>query len=243
MNVQFLEETAATSRDIPPELDQTALTSIRRQRSSGVLNLERPGLLIAGLVLSAGLTSPGAIGAVPVSYALRRRYETVTESGTTAFECQPEVLEQVRELFNQGASEFFEDGIHSVFSRRLLALVAIQGRVAFRAISEYLLTGDTDPDVVSEALRWLADFNDPTTLTDRWSILQRTLRDRSPRVRDGAILGFAALDDPRALPVLLEAREHERVAELRRLITQVIDQLNATAHGAPAAYRKGEPLA
>lgn len=54
------------------------------------------------------------------------------------------------------------------------------------------------------------------------------LRDPSPRVRDGAVLGFATLDDPRARPFLYEARDSENVDELRRLIEKVVEQLNAT---------------
>lgn len=100
----------------------------------------------------------------------------------------------------------------------------------------------TNPDVVSEALRWLADFRDPATFSQRWSILQQTVRDRSPRVRDGAILGFAALDDPRARPLLAEARNVEQIAELRQLFDKVIQQLDATTHAPIPPNRTGEPL-
>jgi hypothetical protein len=104
-------------------------------------------------------------------------------------------------------------------------MLAMRGQAAFRAIAEYLFSGNAKPDVVSEGLRWLADFNDASTLTQRWAILQQTLKDRSPRVRDGAILGFAALDDPRARPLLVGARQLEQIAELRALIDQVVAQL------------------
>jgi hypothetical protein len=99
------------------------------------------------------------------------------------------------------------------------------GQDAFRAIAQYVFSGSAKPDVVSEALRWLADFNDPSTLSQRWAILQRTLNNPSPQVRDGAILGFAALDDPAARPLLLNARNWEQIAELRALIDQVVAQL------------------
>jgi len=126
--------------------------------------------------------------------------------------------------------------MYSHFSGSLFAVIAQRGRAAFRAIAEYLFSGSGNADVVSEALRWLADFDDPATLPQRWAILQRTLQDSSPRVRDGAILGFAALDDPRARSLLLQTQEVEPVPELRRLIKQVVDQLNAT-HAAPPPQR------
>ena len=42
----------------------------------------------------------------------------------------------------------------------MLRLVAEHGRAAFKAIAEYLYSGDASPDVASEALRWLADIGD-----------------------------------------------------------------------------------
>jgi HEAT repeat protein len=131
--------------------------------------------------------------------------------------------------------------MHSPFSRALLAIVARHGRTAFQAIAEYLFSGAANPDVTSEALRWLGDFEDPATLPQRWVILQRTLEDQSPRVRDGAILGFAALGDPRARPLLLEAQEAEQIAELRLLIDQVVKNLNPT-HASATPHSSTESL-
>ena len=250
MTVRFVKETAATGHeDIQeirePRTDEGASTRSAQTRAADVMRVTRPGLLIAGLVLSAALTSGGlgATGAVSIAeYTGRKRYDAA-ESSTTAVECDPELLSEIRELFEQGASEFFQDGVHSAFSRTLLVTLAQHGRAAFRAVAEYLFSGDANPDVVSEALRWLADLNDPSTFLDRWSLLQCTLNDRSPRVRDGAILGFATLDDPRALPILLGARDIEQIVELRRLIDKVIEQLNATTHAAATANGSGESLA
>jgi hypothetical protein len=149
----------------------------------------------------------------------------VADSSTASVDVDPTVLQEVTELFDQGATEFFHDGMQSRFSRGLLALIGQHGRRALRAISEYLFSGDAKPGVTSEALRWIADYRDPSTFFDRWAILQRMLKDRSPAVRDGAILGFATLDDPRALPLLMEARRVETINELRRLIDLVLAQL------------------
>jgi hypothetical protein len=238
MTVQFVEETVATNLDAALEANDTSTA-----RPLTEVPVSRMGALVASFVLATALASAGAAGTVQIaSHTGRRRFE-VAESGTAVVESDPELVDHVKELFEQGASEFFEDGVHSAFSRSLLLTLAEHGRAAFMAIAEYLFSADVKPDIVSEALRWLADFSDPATLVDRWSILQRTLRDRSPRVRDGAILGFAALDDPRARPLLLEARHVEQIAELQGLIEQVIEQLNATANAAPAAHRPTEPLA
>jgi len=193
---------------------------------------------MAAVVLSAALTSGGYVGIVPlVADTRKRRDEISAESGTAISRYDRELFVQIKELFERNTGEFFHDGMHSAFSRRLLVTLALHGRSALQAIADYLFSGETDPDVVSEALRWLADFRDPSTFAQRWAILQHTLRDPSPRVRDGAILGFAALDDPRAKPILAESRAVEHIAELQRLIDRVIQQLDATENATPAANR------
>jgi hypothetical protein len=185
-------------------------------------------MLLAGLVLWAALTTAGPVGTAPIGPYFRRRDEIAAESSTADVERDPELLKQVEKIFEQGASEVFQDGMYSQFSRSLIAMLEQYGRTAFQAIAEYVFSGSGNADVISEALRWLADFDDSATLPQRWAILQRTLADRSPRIRDGAILGFAALDDPRARSLLLETEKSEPIPELRRLIRQVVDQLNAT---------------
>lgn len=222
MRVERFKETASTSpQEAWPQTDEGASTGLPTDIVG--VPLRRP---IAGLVLSAALTTGGPVGAFSIADLSRRRRDDVAaESSTAHVDLDPLLLNEIRELFEQGASEFFRDGLHSNFSRTLLRTLAQHGQAAFRAIAEYVFSGNAKPDVVSEALRWLADFNDASTLSQRWAILQRTLRDPSPRVRDGAILGFAALDDPRARPLLLNARSLEQIGELRALIDQVVAQL------------------
>ena len=220
---RFAVTTSTSPEEAPPQTYEGASTApptdVVRVR------LARPGVFIAGLALSAALAAGGPSGAFSVADYRRRRDDVTAESSTAAIEVDPLLVEEIRELFEQGASEFFHDGVHSNFSRTLLKTLAQHGQAAFRAIADYLFSGNAKPDVVSEALRWFADFNDASTLSQRWAILQRTLKDRSPRVRDGAILGFAALDDPRARSLLLEARNLEQIGELRALIDQVVAQL------------------
>lgn len=221
----LIRETASTtSEEQRKQLDITASASTAPEPNVS----PRAVRLFAGLVLVTMLTTASVAGTAPVEAYFRRRDELFAESSTADVKPDREVLRQVDEIFRQGATEFFQDGMYSTFSRSLLALLREYGPAAFRAIAEYVFSGNANPDVVSEALRWLADFNDPATLSQRWAILEHTLRDESPRIRDGAILGFAALDDPRARSLLFESLKSEPIPELRRLIGQVIDQLNAT---------------
>jgi len=185
---------------------------------------------IATLVLPAGL----AAGAVPAPftnpYAFRRE-ASESESSTFAAYLSPApyvdpfLFLRVRDLFDEGAAEFFQDGMESGFSRSLLDLLQTRGAGALAAISEYLSSRAARPQVVAEALRWLADFGGAVTLGKRWEILRQSLMSPSPVVRDGAILGFASLDDPRAKTVLLAARNVESVRALQQLLDQVIARL------------------
>lgn len=176
-------------------------------------------LLTAALILAL-VPAEGGTG-LPL---WRREYQ-VTESSTKESEIDEAVIRDVVRVFDEGAEEMFVDGYSSNFSRKLLALINHYGRDAVRGIIDYIFSGVAKADAVSEALRWLADFNDSSTLALRWHLLERTLRDPSPRVRNGAILGFANLDDSRAVPHLTAARQRETTEELTRLIDKVIAQL------------------
>lgn len=179
---------------------------------------------LAAVVLGTAM----AIRPVPSSFTRlysRGQDEFPAESSTQPAQVDPVLLQTVKDLFEKGASEFFHDGMDSNFSRALLSLLESRGADALAAIAEYLYLNEANPEVVSEALRWLAEFGGPDTIQKRWSILRRGLESRSPVVRDGAILGFATLDDPRAHTLLLEARESERVRELQVLIERVAARL------------------
>jgi len=186
---------------------------------------KKPGQFLAKVVLISALSGSGAFGFTPTFVRRREDGQLIAEASTAETECDPRLLRQIRDLFDQGASEFFQDGIQSHFSRSLLTLLAIHGREAVRAIAKYVSGGRARADVLSEALRHVGDFPDAASAGDRWALLRSALKHRSSRVRDGAILGFAAMDDPEARDVLTEARNVEQVAELRRLIDVVIAQL------------------
>lgn len=147
---------------------------------------------------------------------------------TSTAEIDPALAKNIRQMLERGASEFFEDGLESNFALDLTLSVREHGDAAIMAIAEYLSSTTAKPEVVSEALRRIADVEDSDSLASRWALLQRGLKHRSPRVRDSAILGFAALDDPRALEILKDAETQEPLPELRRLIQKVNEQLSAT---------------
>ena len=61
-------------------------------------------------------------------------------------------------------------------------------------------------------------------------MLTASLKHDEPRIRDAAGLGLSFLDDPSALPALLEAHSSESQRWLRDGLGMVIAQLEQTAH-------------
>jgi hypothetical protein len=234
-----------------PLTEESAATSLERDEElavpeSGTAATEVPwrnrrGQFLASIVLTAALSiSPGS--AIIEAGTGRRRNTELSESDTSDEQPDPALVSEARELFDRGASEFFEDGMHSSFSKALLKFLAAHGRRALAAIAAYLSAGHARPHVVSEALRWLGELHDQSSVRERWAIMQSMLRHPSPQVRDGAVIGFGLLDDPRARSILLEASKQEQVAELSRLIAQVVEQLEATANAAAADRSSRKPL-
>jgi HEAT repeat protein len=227
---QVVEETAATSLELGDDTETAGTSS-----STTIPAIRRLGLVAATAVLFTALSLGGSQFADLGSSVRRKEGDEFSDTATAVSETDAELVEEVRALFDEGATEFFQDGIQSQFSRSLVALLATKGNAALRAIAQYVSSDCANPDVVSEALRWLADYPDPAFANERWRLLLQTLRHPNPRVRDGAILGLSTLDSPHALPMLEEARSTETIRELRRLLDAVIEQLVQTAHAAAAS--------
>jgi HEAT repeat protein len=90
------------------------------------------------------------------------------------------------------------------------------------------VTEQVNAEVASEAMRWLGHIDHPITYRSRLHLLERSLHNSSARVRDGAGLGLASLDDPHAIPYLKQAIEREQYQELRHDLKQVVIQLEST---------------
>ena len=221
--IRRVEQTTATSPSHPPAAVERITPDLQTNAtaSSGIaLNLARQFLV--AIMLSAVSSSPQG-----AARPLRGRFEIVAVDSLPA-EVDPMLVGQIRQMFERGASEFFEDGMDSSFARELVLSVFEHGSATIDAIAEYLFSSTANSDVGSEALKRLADVEDRRSLASRWALLQRSLKHRSSRVRDGAILGFAALDDHRALDVLKSVETEETIPELRQLIQKVIEQLGVT---------------
>jgi len=151
-----------------------------------------------------------------------------SESSTSQLLDPGELEKKASALFISAREQIFEDGMESGFSREIAALISSHGRAAMEVIIPLLLSDWLNPEVTSEALRVVGRIHHPPTYRDRLWLLERGLYSPSARVRDGATLGLAYLDDPIAITPLKYAIERESVPELRQDMEQVLAQLEDT---------------
>ena len=157
------------------------------------------------------------------------RLQLVSAENSTQFIHKSRDIQiRIESLFASAREEIFEDGMQSQFSRHLLMLIRSYGNQAITALTDYILSERANAEVAAEALRWIGHINDPSTHRDRLWLLEKSLSSSSPRIRDGAGLGLAFLDDPHAIPYLIRAVERENYTELRADLKQVISQLGNT---------------
>ncbi len=151
-----------------------------------------------------------------------------TINATKRHDLEEAVSQSIVMLFEKARDEFFEDGMESVFSRKLVSLVQEYGNAAVEAIASLTFEGKANAEVAAEGLRWLGHMDHPSSYDSRRRLLEKSLFSSSARIRDGAALGLASLDDPAAIPNLGKAIEREPHAELREDLEQVLAQLEAT---------------
>jgi hypothetical protein len=139
----------------------------------------------------------------------------------------PELVESFRCLLISGRDEIFEDGMESEFSKNLIDLIKRYGNDALAELAYFIVYEKVSTEVTGEALRWLGLMDHPLSYHWRLWLLERSLSSRSARIRDGAVLGLAFLDDPDAIPYVRQAADREPVKELRSDMEQVLVQLES----------------
>lgn len=128
-------------------------------------------------------------------------------------------------LFSEAAEESFIDGMQSTFSAQLIASIQKHGDAAMNQIILMVEDDEIAPEVLAETLRWFGHMeNGPGYSRRRW-LLEQCLTAPNVTVRDGAILGLSFLEDPRSIPALERAYQHEEHDILRVDIRQVIEDL------------------
>lgn len=143
------------------------------------------------------------------------------------------VEKTIDHLFETAGEQYFEDGMESGFSRELVSLVKKYGKLAMGEIAYLITYGRVDDEVASEALRWLARIDDPSTYGWRLWILEKSLSSKSPTVRDGAAVGLASMRNAHAIQYIRKAIQQETVAELRCNLQGALKELGVSLDAAP----------
>jgi hypothetical protein len=161
----------------------------------------------------------------PLMYAL------TSQDDATNLWIDPLKLEgEIQYLFALGKVEIFEGGMDSRFSQYLYRLIDEYGDNAIASLSEKI-TRDSDnlaPVVAGQTLKLLGEIENQHLRSWIFAALIKGLKSKYVDVKDGAILGLASLDDPKAIPHLEAAIEHEQNRELREDMEQVLEQLIET---------------
>jgi hypothetical protein len=150
---------------------------------------------------------------------------------------------EIADLFNEARNEFFEDGTESNFSRNLNSIIVKHGTTAVDEIARLITNHQTDPEVTSEALRRMATLTHLPTYHTRLQLLAGTLYSLDPRIRYGAALGLASLDDPATIPYVKRAIEREPIQDIQMVMNQVLAQLEGTKDARASEKDKIKSLA
>lgn len=136
---------------------------------------------------------------------------------------QTQLKRKIESIFTKEREEIFEDGMESSFSKELVSTIKKYGDPVIEILSE--LIDNRRIDIEEEAMRWLGHIDHPPTYNKRLWLLKQSLQHASVRVRDGALLGLASLNDPDAISDLKKAIDVEQCQELREDMEQILIEL------------------
>lgn len=125
--------------------------------------------------------------------------------------------------------EHFEDGMCSPFGQWMEEYIRQYGRKGVNAIVDAILFGGKVGIInIAETMRLFGEIEDPKTYYARRRWLCLFMFYPSVRVRDGAGLGLASMDDPMTLDALRLSLKHEQSDDLKPMTQMVIDRLEKT---------------
>lgn len=152
---------------------------------------------------------------------------TVLPKAARPVSYQKALTSRLRKLFRDASDEVFEDGMTSHFGNELHDTIREYGIGAIDQLEEAIHADYTSVGVAEEALRQAGYVNDNRTHDARLLLLERALESPDVRMRDAALIGIEAMEDPRAMPSLKRAVENEPSGWLRQYLKDVMARLKA----------------
>ena len=221
------------AHDTVPSTEQDAMRQLFIQEEPYGIGGANQGVRAWAVALASAVLHPAiTTRAVPI---VLEEVQAIPETSTHTWDSdlrdlllEEQLVSYFTNLVREAADEVFLDGMESVFSQSLTKITREYGDTCVRSIQRLLTAGEADAEVAGEILRQMGSSENPPTHRSRLKILTDQLHSPDPRIRDGASLGLAAMDDPVAMGDIQKALERESSPRLRGNLILVLDQLQST---------------
>lgn len=170
--------------------------------------------------------------------ALNEPPQSIIQSATGTTAPIPELLaygerflwldRRFQQIINETSGELFFDGMDSPLAEKIRCVVYAHGTDAVKALRQALLKTPDEVEAGEEILRQIGLLRDKPTHYARLNLLTDMLELPQERIRDAASLGLSFMEDPAALPHLLNARRVETAPWVAEGFDQTIKQFEQT---------------
>lgn len=162
-----------------------------------------------------------------LAFMLYNLLETIDilHSSTVQSPRPKDIDNELLEIFSFANLDDFEDDDETEFSTRLLGFIDYYHGHAIDALSDYIKANPHKTDIIHEVMRLVGRSGDKRSQLWRRQFLEQTLFSHSSRIRYGAILGLAYMNDPASTDLITQALEEEKIEVLRNVLGQLLNQL------------------
>ena len=141
-----------------------------------------------------------------------------------------QIEEEIAKVFNTATFIDMESGMTNDFSDGLAEVIDQYGEAALHEIQKRILREDIPFTIAAESLRYIGNIESPRFVAERRDLLEACLlHSRFMLVRDGAASGLSYIEDPKSIPSLQRAIDHEPHAELKKDLIEVLSLLQDTS--------------
>lgn len=135
------------------------------------------------------------------------------------------LTEKMIHNFSSYKEDIFESGMNAEIKNDLIRFLSINVENSLNTLKNIILKGSLDATILNEILIQIGRINDEESLSERLNLLKYFLFHSSLSIRDGAFLGISYMNDEKAIPSLLIARNRESNKYLREDISDLMEEL------------------
>ena len=139
------------------------------------------------------------------------------------------VVVEIENLFDDAKHEIFADGMDSTYTNKLRKIITRYGNTSIRSLEQSLLSDNSNIEIIEESLRLVGNIDDYVTYDRRLEFLKHMLKSSNVRIRDAALIGLEAMDDPSAIDNIEKAIDCEKSQIMKVNLEMTLKQLKETA--------------